>query len=190
MKSLETARSRGPSAYQRRPPAERIYIGPIGLALPTLRRRLAAIAVRHTAAGQETPVRTPITVVTRSRCESHRAFITAELVKDRHGIAIYQDLVEHHGYTGSYDAVKRLIRKLSPKDVQISCRFETEPGQEAQVDYGEGALTRDPRTGKYRRPRLFVMTLSNSRRAYRTTVWKSSTQIWCELHEKAFAHFG
>ena len=27
---------------------------------------------------------------------------------------------------------------------KISCRFETEPGQEVQVDYGEGALTRDP----------------------------------------------
>jgi integrase len=60
LKSLETARSRAPSAYQRQPPAERIYIGPIGLALPTLRRRLAAIAVRHTAAGHETPTDHPL----------------------------------------------------------------------------------------------------------------------------------
>jgi integrase len=60
LKSLETARSRAPSAYRRQPPAERIYIGPIGLALPTLRRRLAAIAVRHTASGQETPTDHPL----------------------------------------------------------------------------------------------------------------------------------
>jgi len=60
LKSLETARSRAPSAYQRRPPAERIYIGPVGLALPTLRRRIAAIAVRHTAAGHETPTDHPL----------------------------------------------------------------------------------------------------------------------------------
>jgi len=60
LKSLETARSRAPSAYQRRPPAERIYIGPVGLALPTLRRRLAAIAVRHTAVGHETPTDHPL----------------------------------------------------------------------------------------------------------------------------------
>jgi len=59
LKSLETARSGAPSAYRRQPPAERIYIGPVGLALPTLRRRLAAIAVRHTAAGQETPTDHP-----------------------------------------------------------------------------------------------------------------------------------
>ena len=127
---------------------------------------------------------------TRSSAEPFRAFIEAERAKRRNAKAIYQDLVENHGYTGSYDAVKRLIRKLSPKDVQVSCRFETEPGQEAQVDYGEGALTRDPRSGKYRRPRLFVMTLSNSRRAFRKAVWKSSTQTWCELHEAAFAFFG
>jgi hypothetical protein len=86
--------------------------------------------------------------------------------------------------------VKRLARKLRESEPKISCRFETEPGQEAQVDYGEGALTRSPRTGKYRRPRLFVMTLGNSRHAFRKTVWKSSTEVWCRLHEEAFAHFG
>ena len=69
----------------------------------------------------------------------------------------------HHGYTGSYDAIKRFARKLRKREPKISCRFETEPGQEMQVDYGEGALTRDPRTGRYRRPRLFTLTLSNSR---------------------------
>jgi DNA replication protein DnaC len=116
--------------------------------------------------------------------------IEEEITKRRTATAIYQDLVEHHGYTGSYDAVKRLARTLRKIDPKISCRFETEPGQEAQVDYGEGALTRDPRTGKYRRPRLFVMTLGSSRHAFRKTVWNSSTEVWCRLHEEAFAYFG
>jgi transposase len=98
--------------------------------------------------------------------------------------------VEHHGYSGSYDAVKRFIRKLRKSNSKISCRFEIEPGQEMQVDYGEGALTRDPRTGKYRRPRLFTLTLSNSRHAFQKAVWNSSTEIWCRLHEDGFAYFG
>jgi transposase len=126
----------------------------------------------------------------RSSAEPFRPFIEAELAKGRTATAIFQDLVEHFGYTGSYDAVKRLVRKLRRTQPKISCRFETEPAQEAQVDYGQGALTRDPRTGKYRRPRLFVMTLSNSRHAFRKTVWKSSTETWCRLHEEAFAYFG
>ena len=127
---------------------------------------------------------------TRSSAEPFREFIDGELKKGRNAKAIFQDLVLHRGYSGSYDAVKRLARKLRKREPKISCRFETEPGQEAQVDYGEGALVRDPRTGKYRKPRLFVMTLGNSRHAFRKVVWKSSTEIWCRLHEEAFAYFG
>jgi transposase len=126
----------------------------------------------------------------RSACAAHSAFIEAEIAKGRNAMAIYQDLVEHHGYAGSYDSVKRFARKGRKSDPKISCRFETLPGQEGQTDYGEGARTREPRTGKFRRPRLFVFTLGFSRDAYRKTVWHSSQQIWCELHEEAFAHFG
>jgi len=126
----------------------------------------------------------------RSVCEPYRGFIESEAAKGRNAVAIYQDLVEHHGYPGAYNAVKRFVGKLRPRDPKISCRFETEPGQEAQVDYGEGAPTRHPRTEKYRRPRLFVMKLSNSRRAFRKVVWNSSSEIWCKLHEEAFAKFG
>lgn len=126
----------------------------------------------------------------RSSCEAHRAFIAAEVAKSRNAVSIYQDLVEHHGYGGAYNAVKRFVGKLRPHEPKVSCRFETEPGQEAQVDYGEGALTRHPMTGKYRRPRLFVMKLSNSRRAFRRVVWNSSSEVWCKLHEAAFASFG
>ena len=99
-------------------------------------------------------------------------------------------LVEHHGYDGAYNAVKRFVGKLRPAQPKVSCRFETDPGQEAQVDYGEGAFTRHPQTGKYRRPRLFAMKLSNSRRAFRRVVWESSSEIWSKLHEDALAKFG
>ena len=32
--------------------------------------------------------------------------------------------------------------------------IETAPGEEAQVDYGDGPMVRDPQSGKYRRARL------------------------------------
>ena len=64
----------------------------------------------------------------RSSCERHRSFIEGEASKGRNAVAIYQDLVEHHGYSGSYDAVKRFVRKLRKREPKISCRFETEPG--------------------------------------------------------------
>src|SRR5882757_7374279 len=51
-------------------------------------------------------------------------------------------------------------------------------------------MVRDPQTGKYRRTRLFVMTLGHSRKAVRLLVFRSSTQTWAELHETAFRRLG
>ena len=64
------------------------------------------------------------------------------------------------------------------------------PGEEAQVDYGEGPMVRDADSGKYRRTRLFVLTLGYSRKAVRLLVPRSSAQVWAELHERAFRRLG
>jgi len=58
------------------------------------------------------------------------------------------------------------------------------------VDYGAGPMVRDPHTGKYRRTRLFVLTLGYSRKSVRLLVWRSTTQAWAELHERAFRRLG
>jgi transposase len=68
--------------------------------------------------------------------------------------------------------------------------IETAPGEEAQVDYGTGPMVRDPQTGKYRRTRLFVLTLGHSRKSVRRLVFRSSSRVWAELHEKAFRRLG
>ncbi|MHC2634336.1 transposase [Bradyrhizobium liaoningense] len=82
------------------------------------------------------------------------------------------------------------MRRLRHADPEQFDRLEFLPGEEAQVDYGEGAPTVDPKSGRYRRPRLFVMTLRYSRRSFRRVVWKSSQQVWAQLHEEAFRYFG
>ena len=68
--------------------------------------------------------------------------------------------------------------------------IETAPGEEAQVDYGTGPMVRDLQTGKYRRTRLFVLTLGCSRKSVRLLVFRSSSRVWAELHEKAFRRLG
>jgi hypothetical protein len=67
--------------------------------------------------------------------------------------------------------------------------LESLPGEEAQVDFGEGALTRTA-NGRYRRPYLFVMTLKYSGKSFRKAVWKADQQSWARLHEEAFHSFG
>jgi hypothetical protein len=51
-------------------------------------------------------------------------------------------------------------------------------------------MVRDPESGKYRRTRLFVMTLGYSRKSIRLLVFRSSTRTWAELHKKAFPRLG
>ena len=128
--------------------------------------------------------------VTTSRCEPHRHFIEGQLKLGRNGMAIYQDLVDQHGFGGAYNSVKRFVAKLRHKEPERFDRLSFLPGEEMQVDYGEGAPTRVPGTDRYRKPRLFVATLRYSRRSFRRVVWKSSQKVWAELHEQAWRYFG
>jgi len=126
-----------------------------------------------------------------SACEPYREVIESALAKGRNAMAIFQDLVDGHGFTGKYASVKRFVRKLrgsGPPEARVV--IQTAPGEEAQVDYGTGPMVRDPKTGRYRRTRLFVLTLGHSRKSVRLLVFQSSTRIWAELHEKAFRRLG
>ena len=126
----------------------------------------------------------------RSACESHRLWIEEQVRLGRNAVSIYQDLVERFAFEHKYNSVKRFCRGLRRKDPVQYDRLEFPPGEEAQVDYGLGALTRKPGTNTYRRPRLFVMTLKYSRRCFRKVVWTSSQVVWAKLHEEAFLYFG
>jgi transposase len=122
---------------------------------------------------------------------TYQEAIVLELSRGRNAMAIWQDLVDRHGFTASYQSVQRFVRKLqisvSPEARAV---IETAPGEEGQVDYGSGPMVCDPQTGKYRRTRLFVFTLGYSRKCVRLLVFRSSVRIWAELHEKAFRRLG
>ena len=60
-------------------------------------------------------------------------------------MAIWQDLLTEHDFAHSYQSVKRFVNKLQPSVVkQARAVIITEPGEEAQVDYGTGPWVRDP----------------------------------------------
>jgi transposase len=106
-------------------------------------------------------------------------------------VAIWQDLVDQHGFPNRYASVLRYVQKLRGSGApEARAVIVTAPGEEAQVDYGEGPMVRHPETGKYRRTRLFVFTLGYSRKAVRLLVFKSSTKVWAQLHETAFRRLG
>jgi transposase len=128
---------------------------------------------------------------TASACEPFRELIELGLSRGRNAMAIWQDLVCQSGFTSGYQSVLRFVRKLRGAQVpQARVVIATAPGEEAQVDYGTGPMVRDPQSGKYRRTRLFVMTLGYSRKSVRLLVFRSSSRVWAELHEKAFRRLG
>jgi transposase/rhodanese-related sulfurtransferase len=133
----------------------------------------------------------PSRTTTPSVSEPYRELIDLGLSRGRNAMSIWQEMVDRHGFTGAYESVKRYVRKLrGPVCPEARAVITTAPGEEAQVDYGSGPAIRDPHNGKYRRSRLFVLTLGFSRKCVRLLTFQSSVRIWAELHERAFRKLG
>jgi transposase len=126
----------------------------------------------------------------RSECEPFRASILAKIEQGLEAVRIHQDLlVEHGSGVPSYYSVRRFIARLRHKTPLPFRRMETEPGEEAQVDFGTGAPVIGP-DGKRRRPWMFRIALSYSRKAYSEAVWRQSSEAFIACLENAFRHFG
>lgn len=102
---------------------------------------------------------------------------------------IYQDLVEQHGYRGSYDSVKRFVRKLRKRSKRYHERLSHLPGREAQVDFGRSSCLVKI-NDRYRKVWLFKMTLSCSKHAYEELVEHQDLETFIRCHERAFHFFG
>jgi transposase len=126
----------------------------------------------------------------RSECEPFRELILAKLEQGLEAVRIHQDLVAEHGKgVPSYYSVRRFIARLRHKTPLPFRRMETAPGEEAQVDFGTGAPVIGP-DGKRRRPWMFRIVLSYSRKAYSEVVWRQSSEAFIACLENAFRHFG
>ena len=148
-------------------------------------------AEKDAVEGQNAPPRPPAPepVTTPSACEIHREWIEAQVALGRNAMSLYQDLVERHGFAHAYNSVKRFVGRLKAREPERFDVLDALAGEESQVDFGQGALTRLP-SGKYRRPWLFVMTLKYSGKSFRKVVWKADQESWARLHEEAFRTFG
>lgn len=103
---------------------------------------------------------------------------------------LFQELRATRGYEGSYDTVRDAVRPLRTEGAAASltqCRFETEPGHQGQVDWGEVQV--QFATGRTK-VHVFVMTLGYSRRAWAEGYENERMASLLAAHEHAFAHFG
>lgn len=123
-----------------------------------------------------------------SLCREFLPTITAAVTAGLSATRIHQDLVTDHSFTGSYESVKRCVRGLAQQLELPHRRMECAPGEEMQVDFGQGAWIEAE--GKRRRPHLFRAVLSHSRKGYSEVVWRQDTETFVRCCENAFRDFG
>lgn len=101
---------------------------------------------------------------------------------------IYDNLVSL-GFDGSYEIVKRRVKTLKAERSRLAyLRFETEPGYQAQVDFGEFLVVNaDGSVDKYY---LFSMILGYSRKIYAEFIRKCDLATFLDCHIRAFEYFG
>src|SRR5438093_1637771 len=104
-------------------------------------------------------------------------------------VVLTRELAER-GYPGGYSALAKYIaawRKAWRGDDLPTVRFETGPGEQAQVDWGSTALF----LGEARvRVHLFTMVLGFSRRIFAKGYLSEGLDPLLDGHAAAFAHFG
>lgn len=94
------------------------------------------------------------------------------------------------GFSGSYQQVQRFVSPFRAERrwaELATVRFETGPGEQGQVDFGEIKLWIGE---KIERVYLFVFTLGYSRRVFCRAYPNERLSTLIDGHEQAFGHFG
>lgn len=102
---------------------------------------------------------------------------------------LYREL-RAQGYSGSYPSLVRYLRPWRQEQLSeatSTVRFETGPGEQAQVDWGSAWVW----LGEERvRVHVFTMVLGYSRRIFARGYPQEGLEALLEGHARAFEHFG
>ena len=99
------------------------------------------------------------------------------------------DRLFNMGFSGSYEIVKRKVHEMKAEFQKVAyMRFETEPGYQAQVDFGEFQV--EKADGSVTKLYLFSMILGYSRRIYAEFIERCDLPTFLDCHINAFQYFG
>lgn len=124
-----------------------------------------------------------------SKLDPYKEYIQRRVVED--GVTNAQVIlreIRSQGYQGGYTILKDFMKPLRPqRKGKFTIRYETEPGEEAQVDWGY--YGRFNLWGVQRHLWCFAMVLSWSRMLYIEFVWETHEAILQRCHIHAFDYF-
>jgi transposase len=99
------------------------------------------------------------------------------------------DKLRRQGFTGSYEIVQRAVRPIRhQKQLKAYIRFETEPGAQAQVDFGEFQVEQPD--GTVKKYFLWALILGYSRVLYAELLERCDMVSFLDAHQRAFKALG
>lgn len=125
----------------------------------------------------------------RSLLDAHKPYITERLSQGVWNATVLMRELKGRGYEGSYTILRQYLQPLRREARSVAVRrFETPPGHQAQLDWGDlGHLE----TGEGRRTLYgFVFTLGHSRALFADIATDTKVATLLRLHEAAFAELG
>ncbi len=137
----------------------------------------------------ESCLKNPKSYQRKSLLDPYHNTIKAWLDEDEYYTATWiYDRLMNQGYSGSYETVKRKVGKLKKHKQKIAyMRFETDPGHQAQVDFGEFQV--ELPDGSIKKLYLFSMILGYSRKIYTEFIEKCDMLGFLDCHVHAFEYF-
>lgn len=134
----------------------------------------------------EPPQRAP----RKSKLDPYKTHINSIIEVDPlHNCEILFDSLINMGYTGKISILRDYVVKVRAKViVKAVRRFETEPGFQAQVDWGE--FRRTLPDGTKEKVYAFVMTMGYSRKSFIIFTKSMNQSVLLACHMLAFIYFG
>jgi len=117
----------------------------------------------------------------------YQQMIKDYLEQDNYQATWIFDRLKRMGYPGSYETIKIYVRSIKEQKTRLAyIRFETEPGLQAQVDWGDFQIQEI--NGKTTTLYAFAMLLGYSRAMYVEFVECCTLETFMDCHINAFSY--
>ena len=128
------------------------------------------------------------TVEKPEKLASFKGYISQRMEEGCLNAVVILDEIRAAGYTGGITILRDFMRPIRPQvSSKATVRFETPPGHQAQVDWGEFRVDWN---GKKKRLHAFVMVLGFSRSMFVEFTEDQRLETLMGCHERAMQFFG
>lgn len=124
-----------------------------------------------------------------SKLDPFRQIIRDFLQEDDYQATWIHDRLRNIGFAGSYETVKKYVRQIKEQNTRLAyVRFETEPGRQAQVDFGDFQVLEPD--GRITTLYAFAMVLGFSRGMHVEFIPRCTLESFMDCHSNAFHYLG